>query len=259
MSFYITTFCYGNKYEPIKPKWIKRIQDTCKNSTIRIFTECNVQLLNGFKYAWWDVVRLYNNLSIIKETNKPVVHIDIDIIVEKNIEDIVNLDYDFIISREIGGSESFPKECSSILGFGVCSGFYVIKPSALLFMSKIYSLMEKYTYNNYSDQVTIMNYIVKNKHTISNNTVILDGISYTNKIIEIDDIKICVLDFDMIVRDPIVNKGQYANHINIDNVGGTSMFLKYFNTPLENLPLTCRCGKSHLGDNTICKHIEMRK
>jgi hypothetical protein len=87
---------------------------------------------------------------------------------------------------------------------------------------------------------------------------VLDGIQYTNKIIDIDNIKICVLDFNIITRDPVTQNGQFGNHINIDNVGGTSNFLKYFYEPLENLPLTCRCGKTHLGDYNICPHITLR-
>jgi hypothetical protein len=113
--------------------------------------------------------------------------------------------------------------------------------------------------NNYSDQVNIMNYIVNSNYNVHDEEIVLDNVKYINKIIEIDNIKICVLDFDIIVRDPIINNGQFGNHINIDNVGGTSNFLKYFDNDLEKLPLTCRCGKKHLGDNNQCKHIELRK
>jgi hypothetical protein len=40
--------------------------------------------------------------------------------------------------------------------------------------------------------------------------------------------------------------------------GGGLIFLKYYDTDLELLPLTCRCGKTHLGDNSICTHIKIR-
>jgi hypothetical protein len=126
-------------------------------------------------------------------------------------------------------------------------------------MLNIYKNMCCKEYNTYDDQVNLMNYIVNNNYTIIDDEIILDGIKYNNKIIKIDNIKICVLDFNIIIRDPIVNNGQFANHINIDNVGGTQNFLKYYDDNLENLPLTCRCGKKHLGDNNICKHIELRK
>ena len=258
MDYFITTFCYGNKYEPILPKWTERITNKCKNSKYFIFNKNNIQLKYGFKYAWWDLVRLHNNLDILSRFNKPVVHIDIDLIIEKDIKPLLDLPYDFIISTEIGGDESYPKECSKILGFGVCSGFYIIKSTAYDFMKKIFNLMIN-NENNYSDQVNIMNYIVKNNYKITEEEMVFDTIKYINKIIEIDNIKICVLDFNIIIRDPIFNINQFGNHINIDNVGGTQNFLKYFDNNLEELPLTCRCGKKHLGDNNICKHIELRK
>lgn len=177
-----------------------------------------------------------------------------DIIIENEIECLVNLPYDFIISTEIGGNQSFPKECSQILGFGVCSGFYILKPSSLAFINKNLSNMTTKTYNSLSDQVNIMNYIVNNNYKVYDSECVLNGITFKNKIIEIDDINICVLDFDIIIRDPITTKNQYGNHINIDNVGGSDNFIKYFYEPLEKLPLTCRCGKTHLGDYNVCKH-----
>ena len=204
------------------------------------------------------VLLLNKNILLCLKENKPVIHIDVDIIIEKDLKIIVDLPYDLIISTEIGGDESFPKECSKKLGFGVCSGFYVLKKSALNFMLKILNNMKNKLYNSFSDQVNIMNYIVNNKYNVKEDECILNGVKFKNKIIEIDNIKICVLNFDIITRDPILTKEQFGNHINIDNVGGVSNFIKYFYEPLESLPLTCRCGKRHLGDNSICKHIEMR-
>jgi hypothetical protein len=258
MSYYITTFCYGIKYEPILSKWTTNVKNICTNAIVQVFTNCDIKLPFGFQYAWWDVTRMHNNLHILNTANKPVVHIDIDLIIKKDIEPIVNMDYDIIFSKEIGEDCAFPKECSKILGFGICSGFYIIKPSASRFITNIYKLMNDYKFNSYSDQVTIMNYIISNYYNIKDEEIILDGITYNNKIIEIDGIKICVLDFNIIVRDPILNINQFGNHINIDNVGGTKNFLRYFDEDLESLPLTCRCGKSHLGDNNICKHIDIR-
>jgi hypothetical protein len=254
-----TTFCYGPKYTPILPLFLERIKNKCKNSEIKIHDKCNVKLKNGFSYAWWDVVRLHNNMELLMQSGKPVVHVDIDLIIEKDIEPLVNLNYDLIISKEIGYENAFPKECSNILGFGICSGFYVLKSTALAFLLKMYNSMSNQTYGTYSDQVTIMNYIVQNKYTVRDEEIIIGDITYTNKIITIDNIKICVLDFNIITRDPIINNGQFGNHINIDNVGGTANFLEYYNHDLETLPLTCRCGKTHLGDNSICPHIAIKR
>jgi hypothetical protein len=101
-------------------------------------------------------------------------------------------------------------------------------------------------YESYSDQNTLMNYILNNTHVIEEECV------------SIDNIKICVLDFNLVTRDPIINNGQFANHINVDNIGGSENFIKYFYNNLEDLPLTCRCGKSWLGDTSECAHIKMR-
>jgi hypothetical protein len=261
MTYIITTICFGAKYEPIRQHWLNRIKSKCiKNKDIRIFDNTNVeqQEIPSHEYAWWDVVRLNKNISICLKEKIPVIHVDMDILIENELDHIVQLPYDFIISTEIGGNQSFPKECSQQLGFGVCSGFYIIKPEALKFMMKILTNMKSKRYNSLSDQVNIMNYIVDNKHNIQEETCLLSGIEYKNKIIEIDNIKICVLDFGIITRDPIFTKQQYGNHINIDNVGGVNNFIKYFYHPLESLPLTCRCNKPHLGDNNQCIHIKMR-
>ena len=261
MSYIITTICIGNKYESIKQHWVNRITDKCKNKQINILDNTNITKsdIPSHEYAWWDVVRLNKNILLCLQENKPIVHIDIDIIIEHEIEEIVNLPYDFIISTEIGGDKSFPKECSQQLGFGVCSGFYIIKKEAVKFMLKILNNMKTKIYNSLSDQVNIMNYIVNNKYQIKEEECLLNGVTFKNKIIEIDNIKICVLDFDIITRDPVFTKNQFGNHINIDNVGGVNNFIKYFYEPLENLPLTCRCNKPHLGDNNICTHITMRQ
>lgn len=258
----IVSFCFGNKYEPIKNHWSKRINDKCSDSFIplvldsRAINNLNLQLNN--EYAWWDIVRLNSIIKIISQDNKNVVHIDQDIIIEKNIKPLVDLPYDIIISKEIGENKAFPPECSKILGFGVCSGFYILKPSALNFMSNILENMKTKKYGSYSDQVNIMKYIVNNKYDVHSEKLIIDNIEYINQIITLNDIKICVLDFNIITRDPIINNGQFANHINIDNVGGVNNFIRYFYEKLEDLPLTCRCGKRHLGDNNICQHIQLR-
>lgn len=255
MNYYITSCCFGDKFNQIVPHWSKRIIEKCPNTQIVLWTDQNCKITIPKQYAWWDIIRLQNNINLLAQT---VVHIDLDIIVEKDIAPIVDLPYDIIISTEIGGDKAYPPECSSRLGFGVCSGFYVLKPSCNDFIRKIYDSMVCRKYNTYSDQVTLMNTIVRANHDIREEICELNGKKYTNKIIHIDGIRICVLDFNIITRDPIVDNGQFANHINIDNVGNVGNFIRYFYEPLHKLPITCRCGKAHLGDTSICKHINLR-
>lgn len=255
MNYYITSCCFGDKFKQIVPHWNKRVCEKCPNTQVILWTDHNCKITIPKQYAWWDIIRLQNNLTLL---TKPVVHVDLDIVIEKDIAPIVNLPYDIIISTEIGGNKAFPIECTSKLGVGVCSGFYVLKPSCNAFIRKIYDSMVSRKYNTYSDQVTLMNTIVSSDYKITEETCEFDGKKYTNKIISIDGIQICVLDFRIITRDPIVDNGQFANHINIDNVGNVSNFIRYFYEPLHKLPLTCRCGKARLGDTSICKHKILR-
>lgn len=264
MIYNITTLCVGDKYIPIKEHWIKRIKEKCKNGSITIINDMNILIKNQLPfemdyggYNW--AVRLKHNLDILIKTNIPVVMCDMDIIIEKDIEPLVNLPYDIIVSKEIGGSESYPKECSSKLGFGICCGFMIIKPSASDVIKQVFNNMLMKKYKTYDDQINFMNYIVNSEYKIRLEECELDNIKYINRIIKIDKIEICVLDFNIIIRDPMFSEEQYGNHINVGNVGGTDNFIKYFYQPIEELPLTCRCGKKELGDNSICKHIELRK
>lgn len=267
-NYTITSICFGAKYIKIMEKWKNRIfQKCCINPQIIVLNDKNIDLVKDIlnidynidfkKYAWWDIFRLKHNLILLDKLKQPIINIDLDIIIEKNIEDIINLPYDIIISKEIGEDKSYPLEFSKILGLGLCTGFYCIKPRSKVILDKIY--LEMIKGENYSDQYNIMKYICENKKSIKKENIILDTNIYTNYIIEIENITICVLDFDIITRDPIVSNNQYGNHINIDNVGGSENFLKYFDNNLEDLPLTCRCGKKHLNDYNECIHIKKRK
>lgn len=258
----IYTSSFGNKFILIQNHWFRRLFERCGEAAkINIITDSILDKLNfsiNYEYAWWDIVRLDSILKQLRSDKKPVVHIDQDIIIEKDIKPLINLPYDIIISKEIGGPNAYPKECSQILGFGMCSGFYILKATSITFMEIILQNMKNKKYNSNSDQVNLMNYIVNSDYALSEENIILDNRKYINKIITIGDIKICVLDFHIITRDPIFNDGQFGNHINIDNVGGVQNFIRYFYEDIEKLPLTCRCGKKHLGDNSICPHIEIR-
>jgi hypothetical protein len=250
----ITTFCHGPKYTPVLPHWKKCIETTCPNASIEVLDKIELKL-NMNKYAWWDVLRLYKNLEIIKTTDRPVVHIDLDVIVKKDITPLVQLDYDIIFAREIGGSKAFPPEFSGRLGFAISSGFHVIKPRGYGFMNKMMGLMGRLINQSYSDSFNIMKYILEHEHTID----MVYFKEYKNNIINIEGIRICVLDFSIIEREPIFDRGQYALHINVDNVGGYNEFARYFTEPLESLPTPCRCRIKYMAEKTECPHIRIRQ
>ena len=116
MNYYITTFCYGQKYAPIKDVWSNRIKNTCKNAEIVIFE--NIDVLNNILfepsipgYIW--AIRFKHNLDLMLRINQTIVMCDLDVIIEKDIQPLIDLPFDIIISTEIGGSNSYPKDCSS--------------------------------------------------------------------------------------------------------------------------------------------------
>lgn len=263
IMYNITSICFGNNFTALREHWENRIHKTCiKKHKLILWDNTNIlesDIQVPREYAFWDSIRLKKNLNLLMTDEKPVVYCDMDIILNQDVDEIVNLPYDFIISTEIGGKNSFPKECSQTLGFGVCSGFYILKKTSLTFMMKMLKYMIEKKYNSYSDQVTLMNYITTTPHTLYEVKESINGTEFTHRIIEIDDIKICVLDFELIERDPIVTKNQIGLHINIGNVGGVHNLIRYFYERLEDLPITCRCGKTHLGDNNVCSHIQLRQ
>jgi hypothetical protein len=235
----MTTFCFGKKYTPILPKWRERITNTCKQAVIKVWDKLDI-FLDYQSYGWWDIIRLHHNLEILHREMVPVVHLDIDLIITKDIQPLVHLDYDLIFSTEHYGNGAYPPECSKVLGFGICTGFYIVKPSSLHFMIKIMDLMHKRVYKDYSDQVALMNYFVSNPHVIKEEHIQIEGVTYTNKVIEIDGIRIGVLDLLLITREPKKQVHPFGNHIIIDNVGGTQNFLRYFDEDLEVVNSECR-------------------
>jgi hypothetical protein len=238
-DYYVSTLCIGDSYSPIRPHWEKRISQTTKNAGIVVYDESNVDSLpiSRDEYAWWDILRMKKNIQLIKDYNVPVVHCDLDLILVKDITPIVHLPYDIIISMEHYGADAMPKECSKQLGFGVCTGFYILKPSSIVFIETIYQKMLSKEYDSYSDQVTFMNYITKSdNYQVKDETILLDGVYFTNKIIFIDSITICVLDFELITRDPTRQNNQYGNHIHIPNAGSTNDFIRFFYEDIEDLP-----------------------
>ena len=83
MSYHLVTFCYGQKYNIILPHWETRTKQKCKNANIHILDKiiCNV---NRDEYGWWDINRLHYILNMMNTDLHPVIHCDIDIIIEFN-------------------------------------------------------------------------------------------------------------------------------------------------------------------------------
>lgn len=95
MNYYeITSLCFGIKYIKIINKWKNRILEKCNmDPKIIILTKDNIEIIRKKieikkeidynKYAWWDIFRLKNNIILLEKLKKPIVNIDLDIIIEK--------------------------------------------------------------------------------------------------------------------------------------------------------------------------------
>jgi hypothetical protein len=101
--------------------------------------------------------------------------------------------------------------------------------------------------------VALMHHIALGPAEITDQVLRVENREYRNHVVTLGGVRICVLDNGLVTRDPVRNTGQFANHINIDNVGGPRRLIRYFYADLDDLPLTCRCGQ--LGDTRACVHL----
>jgi hypothetical protein len=111
----IVTLCVWNKFEIIRPHWVQHVKKVCPNATIQVVEINREDNIDFSKYAWWDVVRTKKVIEYLSLTSLPVVHCDLDVILMKDIQEIVDLPYDLIISREIGKDRTFPTQCTVVL------------------------------------------------------------------------------------------------------------------------------------------------
>jgi len=154
---------------------------------------------NLYSYGTTDHIRLIEIIKLL-EKNIIGINIDIDTIFFKSIIPIINLDYDFIISRAEADNKAWPQDCSEKIGFGACSGFYIAKPKSLDLMKYLLNSMQNNTYNSYTDQETIMRIFSSGNIIWQDKIDKVDNIEYTNKIGKFNDINICVLDFNIFHR-----------------------------------------------------------
>jgi hypothetical protein len=91
-KYYITTLCCGSKYYPIKDTWYDRVNTKCKNAEIKIFEDFYILDNSSFEqnfigYIW--AIRLKHNIDLLLQNDKPIVMCDLDVIIEKDIQPLV--------------------------------------------------------------------------------------------------------------------------------------------------------------------------
>ena len=93
-KYNIITVCMGERYSIIEPHFRKRVSEKCPNAKLRIVKNHNLNL--NLEYGWWDVVRMNEIINLLEIERIPVVHCDIDIIIEKDIEPLLDINQDII-------------------------------------------------------------------------------------------------------------------------------------------------------------------
>lgn len=231
MKYIFLTFCDGIKYEVILPHWLNRIQTTCKNCEIVIVNKNDQNIeIDDTIHAWWDVIRM-NKIIEFLEKGYTVVHCDIDIIIQRDIEELLEIDADFIISKATTSHDcEYLEHYYNQYGFCICSGFFIAKPSSISFLKYIFEKMQKkslkyITYETYSDQCSIMECFIDNN--LSTRDIIYKN-TFTNMLSNVLDVDICILDDNIIKISDELGSNSYGTHMNIDKEGGSLNFLRNF-------------------------------
>ena len=142
----VVTSCYGERFHKLLPAW---------SLSLRRITGIPISVLSldglptpvgvpgvsvipcpkqePLEWGSGDVVRLEHVISNLKN-NVTCLQIDLDVYLKKAIDQVIALDYDFIISRAFNS----PPEIAKKQGFVLCTGFYIAKPSALTFCQALY-------------------------------------------------------------------------------------------------------------------------
>jgi len=149
---------YGEDFHAISGVWYRKNREFIPNGAsfhlVNLDSNINPSLLLDVEYSFrrgatdkislvWgdgDLPRL-QKIEELCMSGAVCVHVDLDLAFFRDITPILQLPYDFIISRAF----AFPKDVSEKIGFVGCTGFYVAKPDSLPFLSYWIRLIERLT------------------------------------------------------------------------------------------------------------------
>lgn len=131
-------------------------------------------------------------------------HLDLDVVLLKEISSIIELPYSFIISRAFG----FPKYIVQKIGFVGCTGFYIAKPESLPLLNY---WRDEIKSHSQLDQLSINQIFEKLKW--DTNTFIINDNEYQNTVSSWKNISLTALDTEILPRN-ILNKsnGSFGVH-----------------------------------------------
>lgn len=229
MEYTVATICFG-QYDRLLEPWLNHIIPHIGHHQLTVLGVRDIQIQHpnaSYKkiqetiplgeYGAWDYYRMMEGLEILKQ-NRIFIHIDMDIVFNKSFRPLIELPYDIIFSREQNEENGFPLEPCQKIGFGLCSGFYIAKPSDRVreFIKHITETMYARRYNSYSDQVTIMNVLADMNLEWKSHIYTLDGRIYKNHSATLPNgTTVCILDLKIIPRYRRKNIGQIGSHLHV--------------------------------------------
>lgn len=218
----IVTACYGSRYRGAIDGWSERLR---RLSTAPI----TVLTLDGDRppVPVPDVTVIPTQVASEKphraelprlehvirrlEDGVTCLQIDLDVYLKRWVEPVLDLDYDFIVSREVLGPLSFPVEMADRRGFVMCCGFYVARPGSLPLCRATAEAMRDERYGEPTSDQRVMNLMLLD--TEWTEVVHRDG-GWTSRlsVTEYEGTRICVLDRNDIRRGYNVGGARFGNH-----------------------------------------------
>jgi len=184
----------NSQYLPYKTKFCLVSLDGEANKDIVSFVDYSfIDIGKNEKTLGWgdgDLPRL-KKITSLCANGSVCVHMDLDLALLKNISPIIELNYDFIISRAF----AFPKRVVDKLGFVACTGFYIAKPESVPLLTEWIKRMES---KSQVDQLAL-NEIFEN---LEWNTIkkAINNVEYTHAVSSWNNVSLLVLDSEVLPR-----------------------------------------------------------
>jgi hypothetical protein len=169
-NVHIVTSCYGPRYWLAVDKWTKHIRsfETWPIDIVSVDGERYVDTSDSIttvcvnppdaELAWGsgDKYRTERVLAHLKG-GLTCFQIDLDVQLKRGISILLDLPYDFLISRAF----RCPPLAREKLGFVACTGFYLAKPGAARLCATVLRHIACNTYGSFLDQVVLNNMLVE--------------------------------------------------------------------------------------------------
>jgi hypothetical protein len=222
-NVHIVTACYGPRFWLAVDEWTKHIRSyeswpidivsldgqryVDANDTI---TTVNVNA-PGVKLGWGngDKYRTERVLAHLKG-GVTCFQIDLDVLLKRSISILLDLPFDFLISRAF----RCPPIAREKLGFVACTGFYLAKPAATGLCAAVLQHIASNTYGSFLDQVVLNNMLVEaaERGDWRQRSLISGGLGFDVDEFECCGCKIGVLAEAVILRSADREAALFGNH-----------------------------------------------